>query len=98
MYSSLMETFKLPSPISYIDYICVYVVSSIATKFTNVEHFFITLCFEDPLNLLEPSISTEENGHGRMSMPLHVEKISYEAIQRALTNIDLIYPSIEELD
>jgi hypothetical protein len=87
MYSSLMGTFNIPTPISYISSTLIARAHQFTGSMSQVHHFQMTY-FEDPWILPSPSDSIEGIKHAGMENPLSATEISYQAIQRATVDSD----------
>jgi len=99
MYPALMGTFNLPPPISYIDSVPIYAISSIATNSTDKICYFRTSYFEDPWVVPVSSVLVEEDGCTGTPMTSSAAEIAYQAVQSAIADPDCVsYPSMEEYD
>lgn len=89
MYSSLIGTFYIPSPIAYVNAIS-------SSKFASRKGSFITHYFSDPW-LLPPSFATFEEGKvGGMAYPISGAEITYQSIEN-FANFDPIPLPLEDL-
>lgn len=90
MYSSLMGTFDLPTPIARIN-----VISS--SKESSREDFLRTHYFSDPWTLPSPTTTLYEGQVGGMAFPMSAAKLRYQSIVNSAD--DHLTPfSEEELD
>lgn len=73
MYSSLMGTFDLPTPIARINAIS-------SSKESSRKEFLWTHYFSDPWNLPSPTTTLDEGQVGGMEFPMSVAELRYQSI------------------